>query len=251
MNLLEKGLASETIKIKKKLGIFGIPCIPDLCWCGCSETVWNGHKFINGHSSRGKFNPSFDKHWNLGVPKSEQMKLKNSKSHNGKPRDEKTKQIILKNLKKGQGWNKGKGEFLSPEKRENVTASRKFKKDKPETIEKKRQSRLGILNPAYIDGRSYLPYCHKFNNPLRQEVRLRDSYTCQLCGKTQEQNSRKLHVHHIHYDKSNCYPDLCCLCCSCNSKVNKKSMRSYYESLFMNMLNRRGLLFWTKMRERC
>jgi len=112
------------------------------------------------------------------------------------------------------------------------------------------KGRKGKDHPSYIDGRSVYPYCEKFNSILREQVRSRDSHTCQLCGKTQEQNKRRLHVHHIHYDKQYCYPDLICLCTSCNSKVNKPSERKNYESFFMNKLNDRNLLFWTKYRNK-
>jgi len=62
-----------------------------------------------------------------------------------------------------------------------------------------------------------------------------------LCGK--EQIKCKHSIHHVHYDKENCYPDLITLCCADHGKVNFN--RKYYESLFMNQLNKRGLLFWT------
>jgi len=116
-----------------------------------------------------------------------------------------------------------------------------------ETIELIKQNHAdisGCKNPNYIDGRTKLPYCKKFNNNLRESVRIRDNHTCQLCGKIQ--NGRRHTVHHVHYDKQNCFPDLIILCNSCNAKVNKKSLRKQYEELFMNKLNDRQLLFWTK-----
>jgi len=101
----------------------------------------------------------------------------------------------------------------------------------------------GKFNPNWKGGSSFIPYCFKFNDKLREAVRIRDNHICQLCNKTQEENKRKLDVHHIHYDKENCYPDLITLCNMCNGKVNFN--RLYYESLFMNKLNDRQLLFWT------
>lgn len=101
---------------------------------------------------------------------------------------------------------------------------------------------FGKENNNWIDGRSYLPYCHRFNDKLKEAIRARDNHICQLC-KT-PQNGIKLAAHHIHYDKENCYPDLITLCRSCNSKVNAN--RKYHEFVFMNNLNDRGLLLWTK-----
>jgi len=97
--------------------------------------------------------------------------------------------------------------------------------------------------PAWIDGRSFLPYCPKFNEELKRRVRDRDNHTCQLCGKSEKENWRRLDCHHVHYDKENCQPDLIALCWLCNVQVNHN--RNYYESLFMNILNDRCLLFWT------
>lgn len=94
----------------------------------------------------------------------------------------------------------------------------------------------------YIDGRSYLPYCKKFNNEFKEAVRVRDSRICQLCGKTQEENKERLSAHHIHYDKTNCYPDCIALCRICNSVVNFN--RDFYEELFTFKLWIRNLLYW-------
>ena len=92
-------------------------------------------------------------------------------------------------------------------------------------------------------GISFEPYCIKFNNTFREAVRERDDYTCQLCGYEQELNVRKLSIHHIHYDKENCYPDVVALCCSCNTKVNFN--RDYWEEYFENQLIERGLFCWS------
>ena len=99
-------------------------------------------------------------------------------------------------------------------------------------------------------GISYFPYCKKFNKILKEMVRTRDCRICQLCGKKEINNilingeNKKLSIHHIHYDKENCYPDLIALCNKCNSIVNGN--RKYYEELFMNKLNEKELLFWMK-----
>ena len=104
----------------------------------------------------------------------------------------------------------------------------------------------GENHPSWIDGRSFIPYCNKFNERLKEMVRTRDNRTCQLCSLTEKENGKKLDVHHIHYDKQNCYPDLIALCCKCNLIVNKRVLRGYYEQTFMNNLNDRVLLFWTR-----
>jgi len=90
-------------------------------------------------------------------------------------------------------------------------------------------------------GISFLPYCEKFNRKLKEAIKERDNHTCQLCGIKQ---NKRLQVHHIHYKKEDCEPDLIALCVRCNPKVNFN--KNYYENLFMNKLNDRELLFWTK-----
>jgi len=96
---------------------------------------------------------------------------------------------------------------------------------------------VGENNPAWMDGISFLPYCRKFNDKLKERIRNRDGRACQLCNI--KENETLLSVHHIHYDKENCEPDLIALCRSCNARVNAN--RDHYEKLFMNKLIERGL----------
>lgn len=100
---------------------------------------------------------------------------------------------------------------------------------------------VGKNHGNWRGGISFEPYCDKFNNKFKELVRERDGYICQLCGC--EQNGRKLDVHHIHYDKANCYPDVVALCRSCNSKVNGD--RDYWEQYFENQLLERGMINWS------
>jgi hypothetical protein len=119
--------------------------------------------------------------------------------------------------------------------KERISNMHKGQHHSPATQFKKGEM-AGEKHPMWRGGVSFLPYCHKFNKALKERIRERDNRTCQLCG------GKGHPVHHIHYDKENCYPDLITLCNSCNTKANTN--RSYYEALFMNILNGRGLLFW-------
>ena len=96
---------------------------------------------------------------------------------------------------------------------------------------------------AWKGGLSYEPYCIKFNNKFKESIRRRDDYICQLCGHEQLLGGIKLSVHHIHYDKENCYPDVVALCNSCNSRVNGN--RDYWEQYFEDLLIGRGLFYWS------
>lgn len=57
--------------------------------------------------------------------------------------------------------------------------------------------------PNWQNGLSFEPYGTDFDNELKEEVRARDNYICQICGISQDELGRKLDVHHIDYDKTN------------------------------------------------
>lgn len=127
-------------------------------------------------------------------------------------------------------------------KKKSSKANRERKRDE-ETRKRMSENHTDVScerNPNWRGGVSFIPYCPKFNRILKERVRDRDNRTCQLCS--EKENGRRLTVHHVHYDKENCHPDLISLCNKCNPKVNFN--RQYYEMLFMNKLNERGLLFW-------
>lgn len=218
------------------------PKIPVICGCNkCNEICWNGADFIQGHHT-----------------KTIEFKIKKSKQ-----------------MKEREPWNKGLKDYFgflglehpllgthcSEERKEKIRKGNKGKiiseNQKQKTSKRMKENNpmkrfdvrikiTGKNNSQYIDGRSKFPYCFKWTKELRESVRIRDGYICQLCNKTQVEEGKRLSVHHIHYDKENCYPDLITLCRSCNCKVNKKNERKNYEFLFMNKLNDSGLLFWNR-----
>ena len=74
-------------------------------------------------------------------------------------------------------------------------------------------------NPGYVHGKCYEPYTKNFNNTLKNIIRNRDNYRCQICDKFQYNET--LHVHHIDYNKENCNEDnLISLCATCHGKTN-------------------------------
>lgn len=215
------------------------------------NTPWNkGKRGVQENNNGG---------WNKGIPHAEETKRKISKSLEGNqyrkgiPHSEQTKKKLSESSKRTweneefkntmrekhkasgcpqfdgkRGWNRGlKTGPLSDEIRLKMSKSH--------------IGRTGELSPSWRGGISFKPYCHKFNNRLKERIRNRDDRTCQLCGVVE--CDQKISVHHIHYDKENCDPDLITLCRSCNSIVNTN--RDYYENLFMDKLRRRGLLNFT------
>ncbi len=158
-----------------------------------------------------------------------EVKEKISKARIGMHFSEETKKRISEGHKGQTSWMKGK--------RHTEEAKRKLSlSHKGKTTWMK--GKTGKLAPGWKGGLSFLPYCYKFNNELKEKIRGRDNRTCQLCGL--KENGQRLSVHHIHYDKPNCDPDLITLCRSCNCKVNEN--RDYWEVYFMRNLKERSII---------
>lgn len=87
-------------------------------------------------------------------------------------------------------------------------------------------ARSGENNPNYVHGQGHFPYPLTFNNKLKESIRERDNYACQICGLKEKNNLRinkpvNLPIHHIDYNKDNCsFDNLISLCCKCHTKTN-------------------------------
>lgn len=87
----------------------------------------------------------------------------------------------------------------------------------------------GEKNYFWRGGISFEPYGIEFNNKLKQQIRKRDNYKCQICDISE--NGRFHDVHHIDYKKkNNIKSNLITLCHSCHAKTNYN--RKYWESYF-------------------
>ena len=77
-------------------------------------------------------------------------------------------------------------------------------------------------------GGTGIPYEHddygeEFNYDLKESIRKRDNYTCQVCYIREVELKFHLSIHHIDYDKYNCDKDnLISLCRACHGKTNHK-----------------------------
>jgi 5-methylcytosine-specific restriction endonuclease McrA len=81
------------------------------------------------------------------------------------------------------------------------------------------------------------PYPYEFNEQLKEFIRERDNHNCQICKTNQEEFDKKLHVHHIDFDKKNNSPfNLISLCKSCHGKVNCLN-RNIWINFFNNVLS--------------
>ena len=143
--------------------------------------------------------------WNRGISHSQKTKEKISNANKGKKRSEEFRLMIIKRF----------------------AGSHHSKKTKL----KMSKSAMGKNNSSWQGGLSFEPYSPEFNRQLKELIRQRDGYKCQLCGMPECENISKLTIHHIDYVKKNCLPDnLITLCRSCNAKVNFD--RDYWEEYF-------------------
>jgi len=111
------------------------------------------------------------------------------------------------------------------------------------TKEKMSFERKGRKNPNWQGGISKLPYPFEFTEELKEKIRKRDNYQCQLCNLTNEEHliiyDKSLPVHHIDYNKDNLNDDnLITLCKKCNSRVNFN--RDYWYAYFTYLMEERN-----------
>lgn len=89
-------------------------------------------------------------------------------------------------------------------------------------------------NPAWLGGKSFENYSDDYTEELRDIIRKRDGYVCDICGIHQDELTgifRKLDVHHIDYDKENSdLFNLISLCRKCHIKTNFR--RDYWFAYF-------------------
>ena len=83
------------------------------------------------------------------------------------------------------------------------------------------------------------PYPEGWRESLREAIRERDNYCCQLCHKTYEENNgRRLSVHHIDEVKKNLNPkNLVALCTSCHQALHNSNFK-------MNRCPRKGKVIY-------
>lgn len=110
----------------------------------------------------------------------------------------------------------------------------------------------GERSAAWKGGKTFAPYCWRFNNDLKKRVRAFFNYKCFLCGCDEKPND-KLRTHHIKYNKMACcdnggLPLFVPLCASCHNKTSPKKRRDYWENYFyVRLMNEtKGKCYFTK-----
>lgn len=97
----------------------------------------------------------------------------------------------------------------------------------------------GENHPNWKDGSSRQQYPLEFNDELKESIRKRDDYECQLCGLQDEEHiliySYSLMIHHLDYEKKNCDEgNLISLCNQCHGRTNYN--RAYWTEFFTSKL---------------
>lgn len=129
----------------------------------------------------------------------------------------------------------------NPEKVKKISdGQKKSFRDHPERAKKLSdlgKTKTGENSPNWKGGLSFGKYCKLFNEKFKEFIRDLGGRRCFLCGKSEEENGRKLDVHHVNYDKdclcgSSC--EFVSLCRVCHMKTNGR--RKYWKDLIMGYL---------------
>jgi hypothetical protein len=205
------------------------------------KTVWIGRPHTKESKQKmsiaGKIREAKKKE--NGYVVSEETRQKISKSNKGRICSEETKKKISKVLK-------GKS-YLNPEQRHRISNTLKeyYKthdnpfKDKHHSEEAKEKNRIahkgifiGDKASNWQGGKDSFPYAIEWTPWLREEIKIRDNYTCQNPNCTNE--FPVLDVHHIDYKKDNNDPsNLITLCKRCHGKTQKHRQKwiTYYTEI--------------------
>ena len=100
----------------------------------------------------------------------------------------------------------------------------------------KKPSITGDKNYNWKGGLSVELYPLEFNDELKEKIRKRDDYECQMCGMQEEEHilvcSQRMPIHHIDYVKNNsCENNLITLCNQCHGRTNYN--RDYWLDYFL------------------
>jgi len=104
------------------------------------------------------------------------------------------------------------------------TLKRKYQNEWLEKGQSHAKLMSGSNNPAWLDGRSNLPYTEGFFKHVKRHVMERDNNECQSCGKPKIEPNTHV-IHHLDWQKVNHDPsNLLTLCHSCHGKLHGKSL---------------------------
>jgi len=180
----------------------------------------------------------------MGHIVSDETKLKIGKANKGRKQDPIMVKIRNESIRKSNT-----GKIFDKERREAYKLyweSRKGKK--PWNYGKEFLQIKGSNHWNWQGGLSFEAYPVEFNNKLKNTIRRRDGYTCQICNTIPK--NEHLAVHHIDYNKKNNLPNnLVSLCRKCHTATNFKrdewqlffKKRRQYLPTFSDLIDRLGI----------
>lgn len=229
------------------------------CNCGAELDLTKGSKkkrFLKGHSIRLKNSASEARKgkapWNKGIPRTDEEKAKMSAGQILSYKEEARKKYI-KTPEHKEKLREAAKKRKSEETVQKIALARKnnpnyYKTKKQISLTLKQKYKSGeIISPFYKDGRykndpnsAYNLYNGEFTEELKKQVRVRDSWTCQKCGK-----KRSAVCHHIDENKyNNTVDNLIILCKNCHSKhhsVKDESKKLEETTQFLAIIQKRKI----------
>jgi len=165
----------------------------------------------------GKKRPPFSEEWKQKIA-SAGLNRKASKETNAKRSASLKKYFGKEEVRHGLS-ERAKKQWKSPEFRASMTG-----KNNPMHRPEVRAKVTGENCWLWKGGLSSEPYCHRFNEGLRERIRGDFGRTCYICAKSEEANGEHLAVHHVDYQKSQgCKGQkwsLIPLCHACHNRTN-------------------------------
>jgi hypothetical protein len=193
---------------------------------------------------KGKFCGEKNPHY--GKPQSEEARRKISEANKRRPpiSEETRHKLSLAGMGKigpmtGKHHSEATKEKMSISRKANPVKFWLGKHQPPEIIQKRLSHAMlsGEDHPNWQGGISFEPYCPRFTREFKERVRAFFDYRCVECGTPQ--NGRKLHIHHVTFNKKTCcdssIPLFVPLCKSCHSKTNFN--REYWKQHFTEIIN--------------
>jgi len=208
---------------------------PHICKCGCNEEIlWSWRykytgipEYKHGHNAPTK-----------GKPLSEEHCKKLSESHKGQIPWIKGKHHTEESKQKNSEKHIGIKQPLEIVKKRNLSNIGKHSIPKTEATKEKLRQYRGPKSGNWKGGTSYLPYCNKFTEEKKEEVRNKYERQCFICNLDEKDNItktnkfQKLSVHHIDGDKEQGCNDkpwfMVPLCIHCHGRVTGNKYEEYW-----------------------
>ena len=222
---------------------------PTLCECGCGDYAKPGNRYINGHNRKGIKHSDTTR---------EKMSEERRKYYEDPIKREKTSDALKKYYSDPKTHEKAsevqKKRFEDPilhekmldvaikrweDPLEHEKASEMLLKRYEDPEERILQSCRALnISREEWDGFGSV-YCELWCEELREYIRDKYNRICYICGKTEEENGRKLDVHHVDYNKDCGCDDTECilvpLCKKCHGKTTFGD-REMWEDIIIKML---------------